>query len=592
MEKMYYPNPAFERDEWQPLNGMWEFQFDDDDIGLRKNWQNRDLELKIRVPFVYQSEMSNLSDSKGNRIEINAESDYHPVLWYRRKVDINSINKNTILNFNAVDYSAMVWVNDHMVTTHVGGYSPFSIDISAYVKYGENTIVVRCEDYHDPAQPRGKQIWTDKHWGCWYAPSSGIWQDVWLSFSDEKNIASAMITPDLDKRMAHFEIEYSKKVSQAEVLEIQLDYNGKLYQRAEVSVEKYRQNIHLHISQPNQVDDKHAWSPESPSLFYVTLLLKDCKGNILDKVKTYFGMRKISTRNGQILLNNRPLYQRLILDQAYWPESLITPPSKEALRKDLELIKALGFNGLRMHQKFEDPWLYYLASEMGLVVWAELPSAYRFSFNEVENVTRDMLFAVKSLYNNPSIITWVPFNESWGIRDVFTDKEEQNFVMGIYYLIKSVDPIRLISGNDGWEQVVTDFAALHDYDIYDNESYEKKWSDKKHLFEVAPCHRQSYAEGFEYKNEPVILTEFGGIALEKDASGDAWGYRSPAKDEDELLERLRKLMEPILNDDQLAGFCYTQLTDVQQEVNGLLYPDRRPKCNVDDFASIFNPRRA
>ncbi|MDY4611788.1 MAG: glycoside hydrolase family 2 TIM barrel-domain containing protein [Sphaerochaetaceae bacterium] len=590
----YYPDPSFRREKWTDLNGEWAFAFDDEDVGLKEHWERKDLELRITVPFAYQCDKSGLADKDGRRIRFDGqEPPYHPILWYSRSFISDGISAadEILLNFNAVDYKASVWVNGCLVTVHEGGYTPFSVPISPFVRRGGNTIVVRVEDFHDDAQPRGKQIWTEKPWGCWYTPSSGIWQDVWLSFSKKARFTACRITPDLDRRMASFEIEYSHAVKKGQKLGIELSYEGTVVATLLTDTEEYRQFLHLHVTQPNSVDDVHAWCPERPRLYEVKLRLYTSDMAPLDEVSTYFGMRKVSVRNGQVLLNNRPLYQRLILDQGYWPESLLTAPDKDALERDLMLTKQMGFNGVRKHQKFESPWFYYLADKMGLLVWAELPSAYCFSTDEVENVHRDLLRAVKTLYNHPSIITWVPFNESWGIRDVFTDPLQQNFVRSVYYLLKTLDPNRLVSGNDGWEQTVTDFCAIHDYDIHDQESYDHTWGDFGTLMKTAASHRQIYSEGGEYTGEPVLLTEFGGVALRDEVNGGAWGYRDPASSKEELLARLEKLMSAIFADTRVKGFCYTQLTDVAQEVNGLLYPDRTPKCDIEQYHRIFTNRR-
>lgn len=587
---MHYPNPMFVRDRWLSLNGRWEFEFDDANKGLKDSWVHRQLAMRIDVPFVYQSKMANLSDRKGKNISYDGkEPPYHPIVWYKRTFELDAIveDEEVLLHFNAVDYKAHIWINGQLVTIHEGGYTPFQVAISAYVKQGTNDIAVRVEDYHDHAQPRGKQIWTEKPWGCWYTASSGIWKDVWLSFTNKAYITACRVSPDLDKRVANIELEYSYSVKKGFKLEVELSYENSVIATTVYDTEQYRQYLHLHITQPNGVDDIHAWSPERPQLYDLKLRLYSKDMILLDEVGTHFGMRKISVRNNQILLNNRPLYQRLILDQGYWEESLLTPPTKDALKKDLELIKAMGFNGIRKHQKVEDPWFYYLADKMGLLVWAELPSPYSFSTKEVENVQRDMTEMAKALFNHPSIITWVPFNESWGIRDVFTDAQQQNFVKSIYYLLKTLDPSRLISGNDGWEQPITDFCAIHDYDLHDEAGYERKWADFDKLMKSTPSKRQVYTQGSEYQGEPVMITEFGGVALQEDVSGGAWGYRNPATTKDELLERLERLLKIITADDRLQGYCYTQLTDVFQEVNGLLYPDRTPKCELEAFRRIF-----
>lgn len=579
--KREYPDPSFERSEWIDLNGKWEFAFDDDDRGRKEGWQEKQLPLSINVPFVYQSEKSGIGDKT-----------YHPVIWYAREIELEEIpaEREALLNFTAADHDATVYVNGNAVLFHRGGYTPFSVPVSDYLTFGKNRIAVRCEDRHDTAQCRGKQIWTESNFGCWYTASSGIWGDVWLSFTGKNRIEECMITPDLDNRMAHFEVCYTPAFSGKGTITVELLYNDEHVSTSVFETESYRQFLHVHVKQSHSVDDIHTWAPEHPNLYTALLTLRNREGNVLDEVKTYFGMRKISIHNGKILLNNRPLYQRLILDQGYWEDSLLTPPDDDAFRRDLELIKAMGFNGLRKHQKIESPKFYHLADKLGLIVWAELPSPYSFSSDEIIEVESEMSHIVRHLYNHPSIVTWVPFNESWGIRDVLHDRRQQEFVKGIFHIIKALDPIRLVSGNDGWEMPIHEFAAVHDYDIHDSESYWSKWGNLDELMKHAASHRQLLADCNTYNGEPVILTEYGGVALASQAHDGAWGYRGPAKDENELIERLQKLMDVIYSDARLAGFCYTQLTDVQQEVNGLLRPDRTPKCGTEIFKKIFSPR--
>jgi len=578
--KNYYPDPAFLRQDWIDLSGEWEFAFDDQNQGLKGKWYAKLLPMKIHVPFVFQCEKSGINDKS-----------YHPILWYRKEIELPHFrNKEVLLSFNGVDYKAMVYVNGSMVAVHEGGYTPFHIPVSAYLKRGKNVIALRVEDYHDTAQPRGKQIWTENNHGCWYTASSGIWKDVWLQITGKEYIEACRIIPDLNNRMAHLEIDYPNTFSGKGKLAIELLYNGRHVNTMTLETEAYRQHVHLHVTQPHSVDDIHTWSPEKPNLYDVALSLYDEAGSLCDKVVTYFGMRDVSIRNGQILLNNRPIYQKLILDQGYWDESLLTPPDKEALKKDLGLAKSMGFNGVRKHQKIEDPWFYYYADKLGLMVWAELPSPYCFSTDEIVNVERDMTETVRHLYNHPCIITWVPFNESWGIRDILHDKRQQQFVKGMYHLLKAMDPLRFISANDGWEQPIHEFVAIHDYLIHDQESYDKTWGNLEKLINTTPSHRQVLADCDSYNGAPVLLTEYGGIALQEQVTDKAWGYRGPARDKEEYVKRLTNIMDVIYRDSRLSGFCYTQLTDVQQEVNGLLKPDRTPKCSLDVFYKIFSER--
>lgn len=285
------------------------------------------------------------------------------------------------------------------------------------------------------------------------------------------------------------------------------------------------------------------------------------------------------------MLNHQPIYQKLVLDQGYWKESLLTPPDKESCKRDIELVKEMGFNGIRKHQKIESPLFLYYADCFGLLVWEEMPSNYEFGEEGMAAFLKEYQEMILRDYNHPSIITWVPFNESWGIRDILWDVKQQSFANSLYYMTKAWDGTRLVSTNDGWETVISDFAGIHDYEGDDRALFEK-YRDKRSLCEWNTAGKMIYAQGFSYQGEPVILSEFGGIAME-DEEQDNWGYNEKAADEGEFLDRLSKLYQAVFRLDYMAGCCYTQLTDVEQETNGLLYADRTPKVPIDKIKRII-----
>ena len=321
-----------------------------------------------------------------------------------------------------------------------------------------------------------------------------------------------------------------------------------------------------------------------PSLYEVELILT--YGNLSDRVSSYFGMRKIEVRNGHILLNNKPLYQRLILDQAYWEESLLTAPSDQSFIDDITLIKEMGFNGVRLHQKIEDPRFYYWADRLGLLVWAEMPSTYSYNQRATWNITRELHDFIARDRNHPSIICWVPLNESWGVRNIYANPDQQRFAVSLYHFIRMLDPSRLINTNDGWEQVTSDMCGIHDY-IGDGESFSHIWKDIPTLLDGTTQGRMIYASGFSYEGQPILVTEFGGIAFSSDMKGNNWGYADSVENETQFLARLRSLIKAISEKKELQGFCYTQLTDVMQEVNGLLSITRKPKCPIEEIRNII-----
>ena len=564
------PRPDFVRNEWETLNGTWEFSFEEPVF-----------DRQIQVPFCYQSSMSGIGETKDCR-----------TVWYRRTVELKEeklAGKRLLLKFGAVDSEAKVWVNGQYVGEHVGGYSAFEMDITPFVTSGENEIKVQATDDTNSDKPRGKQSWTGEKFGCWYTPCTGIWQSVWLEYVGKVHLKRVKYTPDVSSLSVLCEVFVSdtedtmvELTARTQKDSIFLGSQRLLcrhgYGKAVVTLPDYdiRRNELL-------------WTPEEPNLIDVCVkaFSGDASGVEVceDEVETYFGMRSIEYVNGRILLNGSVFYQRLILDQGYWPESILTPPSDEAIKKDILLTKEMGFNGARKHQKIEDPRYYYWADRLGLVVWGELPSAYQFNDNAVEASARELVRFVERDYNHPCIVTWVPVNESWGVREVLDNAQQQDYCRMLTYLVRSLDPVRLVSSNDGWEQVSeTDICAIHDYALFPETV--QKYDDMEEICSGYSESRQLFAADNEYQGQPVILTEYGGIAFEKEEE-EGWGYYRKVRNEEEFIQRLQPITEFLIRSGKFSGFCYTQLTDVMQEVNGLLYEDRTPKVSVEKMKAIF-----
>ena len=578
IERREYPRPQFRRENWQSLNGEWEFAFDDKNDGVKSGlWQGKKaLPLKIRVPFSYQYPASGIGDLA-----------QHDVVWYRRSFALAEENRGrrALLCFNAADYQTDVWLNGVHILTHTGGFTPFSADITDFLKKGDNIIVVRCEDTLNDAVPRGKQSWTGKPFDCYYVPNTGIWQSVWLEFYGEDCIAEHSLFCDYDKTELYGELvtQYGK----ADEAEILVTFAGKLIKRERFTLRGRHNKFRFAL--PRDYTDDYSWSPENPRLLYVDFALyKD--GKQVDLAHARIGMRKISVdEHGKICLNNRPYYQRLVLDQGYWPESGLTPPSAESLKKDIELAKAMGFNGARKHQKSEDPYYSYYAEELGFLTWCEMPSAYRFCTEEVTAITKEWQEIVKEGRNCTSNVCYVPLNESWGAREIGRDKAQQSFARALYCLTKSLDPTRLVSTNDGFENISpTDIVSIHDYSIARAEEFAEKYLDG--YDELYPQGWPLFAEGEKYEGQPVLFTEFGGRAMQADAKGGAWGYSGAAANEEEFLKQLESIMQGVRTCN-FQGYCYTQLTDVQQEVNGLLTAERKPKADIQKLKAIFDESR-
>ena len=529
---------------------------------------------------------------------IGPTDEIHPVLWYGRKVTVPAKmqGKRVWLCFGAVDFEAEVYFNGERIGFHRGGYTPFRLEVTRLLKEGENDIRLRVEDQPDCAQPRGKQYWERGLMGCWYTPVSGIWQTVWLEATGETAITAAHITPDFDRQMCTAEISLESWSCAPAELEVALSFEGKPLRSLRTEITGKRITVPVDLLIRGGMNPVHVWTPERPELYDVELILRR-DGAELDRVHTYFGLRKVEVREGKVYLNNCPIYQRLVLDQGYWPDSLITPPSDEAIQEDIRLTLAFGYNGARKHQKLEDPRYYYWADRMGLLVWGEIPSPYEFCADSVNNLFETLSGFIDRDFNHPSIITWVPLNESWGVRQIYTDRKQQALARMLYQTAKTLDGTRMVSVNDGWEQVETDICALHDYAAEGAvlaDHFADRETVEKHACDWRPC----YAQGVTPTGkEAFLVTEYGGIAftnigLQGDAGGmESWGYHDKVESEEAFFARFRSVTDAIRDIPYCQGYCYTQLTDVMQEVNGLVTPDRKPKFDPERFAALNqNPK--
>ena len=580
-----HPRPDFMRETFFNLNGTWQFAYDDENEGFLKGWHKpgAQLDKEIVVPFCYQSKMSGIGPT----------DEIHPVLWYRRSftVPAEMQGKRILLHFGAVDFKATVFVNGQQVGGHVGGYTPFHMDITHALVDGENDLCVRVEDEPDCTQPRGKQYWDRGLMGCWYTPVSGIWQTVYMEAVGEYGMKFIHVTPDYDRHMFTAEIALDKRPTESLEVELTLSFEGKVRRVVKANVEDRSIRVPVDMIVKGDLDPIKVWAPGNPNLYDLKVrLLKN--GEAVDTVDTYFGMRKIERRDGRIYLNNSPLYQKLILDQGYWPDSNITPPSDEAIKLDLQYTLDFGYNGARKHQKLEDPRYYYWADKMGVLVWGELPSPYDYTEETVRNLADTMMEFIERDFNHPSIITWVPLNESWGVRQIYSDKRQQAAGRMLYHLTKAADGTRLCSANDGWEQVTTDICGLHDY-ADTKEMIANHFADREevelHGCDWRPCYCDSE---IPTGAEAFLVTEYGGIAFQNigiqgEMGGmQTWGYHGKVTDEEAFFERFKGVTDGVREIPYCQGYCYTQLTDVMQEINGLLSPERQPKMDVKRVREI------
>ena len=578
-----YPRPQLVRKSWQSLTGQWDFRFDDAGQGEREGWQHGfEAEHAIRVPFSYESPASGIGDETP-----------HSAVWYARTFTLPGQDRGEglHLHFEGSDFHTKVWVNGLYAGEHTGGYARFSLDIAAQAKVGENLLVVRVRDPLEEGQPRGKQRWTPQSHGCWYVQSTGLWKSVWLEPLPGAYIARLKLTP---KPAAHTLVIEAEIAGEAEeiCLWASASYQGLPAGSLESPVKGRQVRLELDVYS-TAIDPwgVKRWEPGSPALYDLRLELRR-EGRTVDAAGSYFGMREVSIKGRQVLLNGAPLYQRLVLDQGYWPDSHLTPPHEEAILADIDSILRLGYNGVRKHQKVEDERFLYWCDVKGLLVWSEMAAAYAFHDEAAERFTREWMEVVRQNYNHPCIITWVPFNESWGIPQVRTEGAQQAFTQAIYYLTKAFDPMRPVIVNDGWEHTISDIITLHDYQA-SGEAFRGKYASRlEEILSGSIPHsdfRFAFADGFEYRGQPIILSEYGGIAY---TTRDGWGYGGQVASQEAFLARFRSITEAIQSIPEICGFCYTQLTHVQQEQNGLMDENRHMLVDADAVAAINRQRGA
>lgn len=568
-----YPRPQFRREKWLNLNGVWHFDFDDDNIGIQAGW-HADAPLKqgINVPFVFQSKLSG--------IEIK---DMHDLVWYQRDFEIPSdwAGQRVILHFGAVDYRAWVWVNGCFAIYNEGGHTPFQADITAFLKDGSNSLVVRVEDISkDLHQPRGKQYWEEESASIFYTRTTGIWQTVWLEAVPEVYLKNIRLTPDIDNGSVKIEYELGAPIADSVTVETEITYQGKQIISDTHTSQSYQWSKTFDLG-----DNLYLWSPETPQLYDVVIRVKADDNAGQDEVQSYLGMRKISVEGGKICLNNEPYVMKLVLDQGYHPEGLLTFPTDDSFKQDIELTKAMGFNGARKHQKVEDPRYLYWADHIGLLVWGEMANAYAFSPTYVQRITAEWQVAVQRDYNHPCIVVWVPMNESWGVPELETDSHQRQHLTSLYHLTRSIDETRLVVSNDGWEHTHTDILSIHDYESK-GDVLRERYATLENTLIARPAKRALFVGEYEHQGQPVLLTEYGGVAYRTNEQ-EGWGY-STAADGEGFAESLREILEAVYASPILQGFCYTQLTDVEQEINGLLTYDRQPKIDLAIIAEIIN----
>jgi beta-galactosidase/beta-glucuronidase len=588
-----YPRPQLRRPAWADLTGPWDFAYDDEDRGRDESWfRDTDaFDRVITVPFPPESPASGIGDPG-----------FHQVVWYRRAVTAADLEAagatettRVIVHFGAVDFRADVWADGHYLGMHEGGQTPFAFELPAGIPRSGFTLVVRAEDDHaDVSQPRGKQDWLEEPHVIWYHRTTGIWQPVWLEAVADERVARLRWIPDVPRASVDLHVRMARRPRSRLTLDVVIEHEGTEVAALSAPVSEPEQTVTLHLpDQGNgQAYERLLWSPEHPTLLDARIRVLDEEGVVVDEVHSYLGLRSVGTHGGRFLLNDRPYALRSVLEQGYWPETHLAAPSAGALRDEVELIRELGFNAVRLHEKAEDPRLLFWADRLGLLVWGEIGSAFEFSPRAIERTVAEWMDIVGRDGSHPSIVTWVPINESWGVQHIAHDPAQLAFVRALAELTRSLDRSRLVISNDGWEHAESDLLTIHDYAASGDElrhTYRDEASIAAMIAGVGPAGRRLSLAPAAAAGLPVMVTEFGGISFAPGAAEESWGY-SVASSPEDFEARLRELVGALHDSPVLAGFCYTQLTDTRQETNGLTDEHRRPKLPAETIRAIITGR--
>lgn len=581
-----YPRPQLRRDNHTSLDGDWGFAIDVAEQGLRDRWfdTSEPFARTIVVPFPPESPASGIGE------------DVDSSLWYRREFAHRKVEGERILmHFEGVDYEASVWVNGMHVGDHEGSQVRFSLDVTDASVDGTNVVVVRALDSRSLEQPRGKQDWQPEPHAIWYRRTSGIWRSVWLESVPTTRLDRLVLTPEPDLASVRLEARVAGPVEAGTRLELDFHRDGQLLSSSshEFISGVVRGRPELVYPGVGVEPESLWWTPETPVLIDVTARLVR-GGEVLDTVGSYVGLRSVSTDSTRVLLNGRHYFLRLVLEQGYWPETHLASPSFAALAREAQLVKELGFNGIRMHQTSADPRFLALCDSLGLLVFADTAAAYEYSELALSRTVTGMTDLVQRDIGHPSVVGWVPFNESWGLPALPTDRSQREAVLALTSLVKALDPSRLVIGNDGWEFVAGDLVGVHDYtqrsDVL-RERYGTEEAARRTVERERPGNRVVVVPGSEARATgiPVFLSEFGGLSVHD--ADDAWGGYGDVLSPDDLCRRITEMASAIGDESGLAGYCYTQLTDTAQEMNGLLTESREPKCPPEVIRAAFHGKK-
>ena len=565
MPRPEHPLPQWERSTWKNLNGEWDFSFDFGKSGVdRCFYEKKDLEKKIIVPFCPESDLSGIG-----------YKDYMDAVWYHKTVELTEVEVKgrVLLHFGAVDYDARVWINGTEVGRHKGGYTSFTFDITAYVQAGANDIAVYAEDdLRSGKQPHGKQSGLYYSHGCEYTRTTGIWQTVWLEFVPENYVKKARFFPNVEAGTLTIEaVTVGDGSFRAEAF-----YEGRRCGQAETTTAGGIVVVTLPLS------EVHLWEAGAGRLYDLTITFGE------DTVHSYFGLRNVTISGEKVLINGKSVFQRLVLDQGFYPDGIYTASTDEALENDVKLSMAAGFNGARLHEKVFEPRFLYHCDRLGYLVWGEQgnwgmdPSAP----DGLKNFLPEWMEAVERDFNHPAIIGWCPFNETW---DYEGRKQDDDLLAIVYRMTKLYDTTRPCIDTSGNFHVITDIYDLHDYEQNPEEfaSHYESYAKDGILAWDNHAPRQKQIVGI-----PVFISEYGGIKWDVEGvNKDSWGYGDGPRTEEEFLARYKGLTDVLLDNPKMFGFCYTQLYDVEQEMNGLYTYSRKPKFDMEIIRRI-NSRKA
>jgi beta-galactosidase/beta-glucuronidase len=592
-----YPRPLMCRDSWTSLDGPWEFTHDDRDEGLTGRWFEPEgpapFDARIQVPYPPESPASEIG-----------ERGFHPVVWYRRTVDHEDLalaggdERRVLVHFGAVDHHAQVWCDGRLVASHVGGQTPFTADVTDALArdVGEHVLVVRAEDLPDNLdQPRGKQDWREKPHGIWYERTTGIWQSVWLETVPRVHVADVAWTPDLPAGVVRGEVTLSRAPAPGTTLELTLRRGDEVLAETSCGAGGTVTGVVVVVPALRNGQDRARllWSPESPALLDLEVTVRDRDtGRAVDSVASYVGLRSASVGGGAFRLNGQPYYVRSVLNQGYRPQTHLANRGSDELRAEVQQIKDMGFNAVRLHQKAEDPRFLFWADRLGLLVWSETAGAYAFSPTAIALLTSEWLDLVRRYRSHPCVVTWVPINESWGVQDIAVSPAQQQFAQSLASLTRALDPSRPVMSNEGWEHVDSDVLGLHDYSV-DPGELRAHYADASAALATVqgghgpqgrrPVLNEAQAQAFLEGRAPLMVTEFGGVSLSHDE--ETWGYAQAGSTAD-YADLLTRLFAALRSCPPVVGFCYTQYLDTGQETNGLVFADGTPKLPVEVIRAI------